>query len=162
MRGLAALLIAGGAAAQFGAALHPYDWEVEYFFEETWDVNFWLLAGCSLLLVAALVTAAGSRPQMAGAFAAGAASVMASLWLSPILVGRDGDIPGELWVALLGAAAALAGGLMAMAEKDQGGAVASTTNSPEKAIPAGWYPDPSGAGHRWWDGSAWTEHVRAE
>ena len=23
--------------------------------------------------------------------------------------------------------------------------------------PAGWYPDPGGRGHRWWDGSRWTE-----
>lgn len=29
-------------------------------------------------------------------------------------------------------------------------------------IPAGWYPEPSGAGgERWWDGYQWTEHVRA-
>lgn len=28
------------------------------------------------------------------------------------------------------------------------------------ALPAGWYPDPSGqAAQRWWDGSAWTEHT---
>ena len=25
--------------------------------------------------------------------------------------------------------------------------------------PAGWYPDPHGAGLRWWDGWRWTEHV---
>ena len=29
-------------------------------------------------------------------------------------------------------------------------------------IPAGWYADPAGGGgKRWWDGSRWTEHVRA-
>jgi hypothetical protein len=38
---------------------------------------------------------------------------------------------------------------------------------PSQSIPAGWYPDPtppagSPAGqHRWWDGSAWTEHTQA-
>jgi hypothetical protein len=26
---------------------------------------------------------------------------------------------------------------------------------------AGWYDDPRGEGLRWWDGSGWTEHVRA-
>jgi hypothetical protein len=28
--------------------------------------------------------------------------------------------------------------------------------------PAGWYPDPGGAAtQRWWDGSAWSDHVQA-
>lgn len=27
--------------------------------------------------------------------------------------------------------------------------------------PAGWYPDPSGAGQRYFDGTRWTEHRRA-
>lgn len=27
-------------------------------------------------------------------------------------------------------------------------------------LPAGWYPDPSGADHRrWWDGTTWTQHT---
>lgn len=27
-------------------------------------------------------------------------------------------------------------------------------------LPAGWYPDPSGAEHRrWWDGKTWTQHT---
>lgn len=26
------------------------------------------------------------------------------------------------------------------------------------ATPAGWYPNPQGAGHRYWDGYHWTEH----
>ena len=26
------------------------------------------------------------------------------------------------------------------------------------AVPAGWYPNPQGAGHRYWDGYRWTEH----
>lgn len=26
------------------------------------------------------------------------------------------------------------------------------------SAPPGWYPDPSGHGQRWWDGSRWTEH----
>jgi len=30
-------------------------------------------------------------------------------------------------------------------------------------VPAGWYPDPTGsATSRWWDGSAWTEHLQRE
>lgn len=32
---------------------------------------------------------------------------------------------------------------------------------PPITIPAGWYPDPAGGqGTRWWDGRAWTDHVR--
>lgn len=27
--------------------------------------------------------------------------------------------------------------------------------------PAGWYPDPSGMGVRWWDGAQWTAHTAA-
>lgn len=34
-------------------------------------------------------------------------------------------------------------------------AMASGDNTP---LP-GWYPDPNGAGHRWWDGSGWTKHL---
>ena len=26
------------------------------------------------------------------------------------------------------------------------------------SVAAGWYPQPDGS-HRWWDGTAWTEHV---
>jgi hypothetical protein len=29
------------------------------------------------------------------------------------------------------------------------------------SAPAGWYANPGGAGHRWWDGHRWTEHVSA-
>src|SRR5437773_363809 len=28
--------------------------------------------------------------------------------------------------------------------------------------PAGWYPNPNGAGQRYWDGQRWTEHVSAD
>ena len=30
-----------------------------------------------------------------------------------------------------------------------------------QAPPPGWYANPQGAGQRWWDGTAWTEHVQA-
>lgn len=33
------------------------------------------------------------------------------------------------------------------------------TNATTPNTPAGWYPDPAGAGRsRWWDGTQWTEH----
>jgi hypothetical protein len=28
-----------------------------------------------------------------------------------------------------------------------------------RPVPAGWYPDPGGAGLRWWNGDGWTEHA---
>lgn len=33
--------------------------------------------------------------------------------------------------------------------------------SGETSPPPGWYPDPSGSGHRWWDGAGWTSHQHA-
>jgi hypothetical protein len=30
-----------------------------------------------------------------------------------------------------------------------------------QSAPAGWYANPGGLGHRWWDGQRWTEHVSA-
>jgi hypothetical protein len=33
------------------------------------------------------------------------------------------------------------------------------TEQPQHPVPAGWYPDASGFGRRWWDGTAWTAHT---
>ncbi len=39
--------------------------------------------------------------------------------------------------------------------------VPATQSSPSSLPPAGWYPDPSGAGgHRYWDGRSWTGQVQ--
>ena len=39
-------------------------------------------------------------------------------------------------------------------------AVAAAATATESTVPAGWYADPSGRYElRYWDGSAWTEHV---
>lgn len=32
-------------------------------------------------------------------------------------------------------------------------------NPPAQAQPAGWYPDPSGSGQRYWDGNDWTDQT---
>jgi uncharacterized protein HemX len=38
-----------------------------------------------------------------------------------------------------------------------------TTQGPGGGTPPGWYPDPHGSGHRYWDGSQWTEqHAPAQ
>lgn len=34
------------------------------------------------------------------------------------------------------------------------------TPAPVPAVPAGWYPDTTNGGIRWWDGYRWTEHVQ--
>jgi|GEM_PF-2005075 len=31
-------------------------------------------------------------------------------------------------------------------------------SSGDTSPPPGWYPDPGGTGHRWWDGAGWTSH----
>ena len=36
-------------------------------------------------------------------------------------------------------------------------------SQPEPSVAAGWYPEPhGGGGHRWWDGTRWTEHTQPE
>src|ERR1700743_1304575 len=33
----------------------------------------------------------------------------------------------------------------------------------QQTLAAGWYPDPAqSGGDRWWDGTAWTDHIRVE
>lgn len=36
-----------------------------------------------------------------------------------------------------------------------------TSGGGGQEVPPAWYPDPHGAGLRWWDGQAWTEHLSA-
>lgn len=38
------------------------------------------------------------------------------------------------------------------------GVMVTTGATPEE----GWYPDPSGTGRRWWDGTGWTHHYQAD
>ena len=38
------------------------------------------------------------------------------------------------------------------------GVMVTTGATPEE----GWYPDPSGSGRRWWDGSGWTHHYQPD
>ena len=46
------------------------------------------------------------------------------------------------------------------AAKEPAQAPAAAETTPESAVPAGWYADPSGRFDlRYWDGNAWTEHV---
>lgn len=70
------------------------------------------------------------------------------------------------WLVLvaLGLLVALVGlGLLiaAMVRRRRPAPVASATPVPERAPPAGWYPDPAGgaARQRYWDGRAWTDYT---
>ena len=38
-------------------------------------------------------------------------------------------------------------------------AEAQQMSAPVVVAPAGWYPDPMGAGHRYWNGQAWTDRI---
>ncbi len=62
------------------------------------------------------------------------------------------------WVALISNVSAMRQ-VRAMAK--QGSAPPAPSAAPTPApmaasIPAGWYPDPSGSGQRYWDGATWT------
>lgn len=39
---------------------------------------------------------------------------------------------------------------------------APMTTDAGSTVQPGWYQDPKGANLRWWDGTAWTEHVHAQ
>ena len=58
------------------------------------------------------------------------------------------------------AAAVATGAAVAGAATADDAPTDDTAAAPESAVPAGWYSDPSGRYElRYWDGSAWTEHV---
>jgi Protein of unknown function (DUF2510) len=64
--------------------------------------------------------------------------------------------------AALGAAAsgASAGGWSSGSDSSWGGSAQQAATPATPAVPAGWYADPAGRFElRYWDGSAWTEHV---
>ena len=55
---------------------------------------------------------------------------------------------------------ATAAGDVAAAEEVAASEQVAEAVEPESTVPAGWYADPSGRFElRYWDGSAWTEHV---
>lgn len=62
---------------------------------------------------------------------------------------RSAELPAE-WIKALDTIAGTA-------QETQERAAAAAPSPPPP--PPGWYPDPSGPGTRWWDGSAWTHHV---
>ncbi len=71
------------------------------------------------------------------------------------LIGGVAGVLGLVGAVLLAAGAANLG--TAAPKRPQPAAAAAPATTP-----AGWYPDPSGAGgQRYWDGSAWTDHVSA-
>ncbi len=67
------------------------------------------------------------------------------------------------WGPSTGAATDTSGGWGSGAAPAAAAAAAAPTSPAQPAtpsVPAGWYPDPAGRFElRYWDGSAWTEHV---
>jgi len=61
--------------------------------------------------------------------------------------------PSEAFSAMTGTIAAAW-----RAQRSGGSPEAGVTSAPVGSPAAGWYQDPQGAGLRWWDGQAWTEH----
>jgi len=46
--------------------------------------------------------------------------------------------------------------------RDEDDRMSMSYDQPQSTVAAGWYADPQGAGHRWWDGVRWTEHTKPE
>lgn len=92
--------------------------------------------------------------DLAKAFGKDSAFGLGLAFLSPIF------IPILGW----GSASYVAGGDPYVPYAPTGGYVppagfgGGTTGAWGAQAPAGWYPDPSGQGQRWWDGTAWTDH----
>ncbi|WP_034609540.1 DUF2510 domain-containing protein [Cellulomonas sp. URHD0024] len=40
--------------------------------------------------------------------------------------------------------------------------MSTSYGQPQPSVAAGWYADPQGGGHRWWDGAQWTAHTQPE
>ena len=123
------------------------------------------LAGVVVCVVAAVIAMASSA-RLSGPLAVGGAVVAGFNWL-PLMVphfvngyGHPIGVNGAAGVA--GAALALVGGILAWAATEVSvtdRATASVGSSGAGIASAGWYPDPSGQGQRWWDGATWTEHT---
>jgi hypothetical protein len=50
----------------------------------------------------------------------------------------------------------------AIAVASDAGTATTPVSGIASAPPAGWYPDPSGSGRRWWDGQDWTDHRQSD
>jgi hypothetical protein len=68
---------------------------------------------------------------------------------------------GVFLVALGGGLVFLAGGTLLLVGlvRRRGASVPVPVAMPGGPPPPGWYPDPGGAGRRYWDGTRWTEHA---
>ena len=83
---------------------------------------------------------------------------------SPTPSTSTGDTGGTGWGASTDTTTAAAGGWTSGSESAEssswGGSAQQTTTAATPSVPAGWYADPAGRFElRYWDGSAWTEHV---
>ena len=119
--------------------------------------------GALLWLVAAAFVL--SKPRVSMWIFSGASI----LWL---IAGAAGFTDGFVWmVASIVFALMSWRGIREKKAKDEGArarydadvAVAAAARQPVPQVPpAGWYPNPAGAGKRYWDGTKWTEHLSGQ
>lgn len=176
MKGPYGAMILGGAALQVVALFINGTYYNSSIFKTlklsggsfVWNSSY--LGGAIVCAVAAMAVITNNS-RVAGALAVGAA-IMAGLDWLPLMLPRyvyhGGHAIGTSGaVGVAGAGLAIFGGVLTW-KSDVDAPAASypavrsqplVARPATPTVPAGWYPNPSGAGQRWWDGAAWTEHT---
>ena len=136
-----------------------------------------VVAGLAALIAAANLIDLGRSMDGMGGLADITPGIGLILTLLASLAAVALAVVGQAQLARAGHAAGLS-----LAELNRGAALPTTTLPPQPAaawptapaqapvapvapaaVPAGWHPDPSGAGQlRYWDGTRWTEHVHVQ
>jgi hypothetical protein len=163
-RPLGKALIIGGAAIAFAGTLsHLYKGEsfTYWTYQRRWDIlTALLLVGAVALAILSLIRAQGALnlPLVIVSLISG------GNFLSGIVETTSQAGAGVYLMGVGGVLLCVGGGLCLWTEFR----ALPATPRPQRAAgpvsaapPAGWYADPSGtAAQRYWDGSAWTEHVQ--
>lgn len=175
------LKIVGGVLALVGAVVFLASTFLDYFFtfseitgEETGAGNLWEVSTrvdvmltvasvgvIALVLVALLGKVSETIPP---------AIALSGFTLGAIFFWDAQSLEGlkaGMWIGVVGALLMTVGTVLAaFGPTMRGASAAASTAAPAGAAtgtPAGWYPDPSGAGgQRYWDGRTWTDSTRAQ